>query len=229
MDSPDHPQREDQSLGRFDDEQEAARAYDTAARRLRPTGEAHGVISSKHWLKLNFPTAEEEAFAARRSPGAPNPMAMFTVCSPGWDAKCQQVCPLSAGARTHHRLGVFWQKFGYDGPPYCSRCSSVIRAHIVTRTVSNDKKVFPGGALQPLRENLVTVPHHKDRSVRINGQLRREEAGSREGRGGSHRHTHLPTLRKCTRNPHSHYMYDLLTRAPMFPRDCLCSYRPTLS
>ena len=50
------------------------------------------------------------------------------------------VCPLcERGCETHHRLGFFWRKFGYDGPPYCSRCSSVFRAHMVTRTVSNDK------------------------------------------------------------------------------------------
>ena len=34
-----------------------------AARRLRPTGEAHGWQSRNNWLRVNFPTAEEEAFA----------------------------------------------------------------------------------------------------------------------------------------------------------------------
>jgi len=53
---------EQRGLGRFDDEQEAARAYDTAARRLRPKGEAHGGKSGTQWKRLNFPTAEEAAF-----------------------------------------------------------------------------------------------------------------------------------------------------------------------
>lgn len=30
-------------------------------------------------------------------------------------------------------------KFGYDGPPYCSRCSSVFRAHMLKQTVSGSK------------------------------------------------------------------------------------------
>ena len=35
-----------------------------AARRLRPTGNVHGGRSgNKSWLRLNFPTAEEEALA----------------------------------------------------------------------------------------------------------------------------------------------------------------------
>eukprot|EP01043_Picozoa_sp_COSAG02_P029253 COSAG02_NODE_1812_length_10792_cov_36.615205_5_plen_641_part_00 len=50
------------------------------------------------------------------------------------------VCPLcERQCESHHRLGFFWRKFGYNGPAYCSRCSSVFRAHMVTRTVSNDK------------------------------------------------------------------------------------------
>jgi hypothetical protein len=50
-------------LGQFDDEQEAARAFDTAARRLRPKGEAHGGRAGNNWLRVNFPMVEEEAFA----------------------------------------------------------------------------------------------------------------------------------------------------------------------
>lgn len=37
--------------------------FDTAARQQRPTGEAHGVKAGRHWLRLNFPTVEEEAYA----------------------------------------------------------------------------------------------------------------------------------------------------------------------
>ena len=65
-----HHTGEKHQLGRFDDEQEAARAFDTAARRLRPKGEAHGGRSGNQWWCLNFPTAEEKAFAAQHGPGA---------------------------------------------------------------------------------------------------------------------------------------------------------------
>ena len=57
------------SLGYFHDEQEAARAYDTAARRLRPKGQAHGGPNSGgggHWQRVNFPTTAEKEFATEK-------------------------------------------------------------------------------------------------------------------------------------------------------------------
>jgi hypothetical protein len=49
-------------------------------------------------------------------------------------------CPLChRQCEGHHRLGYHWGKFGYSGPPYCSRCASVFRAHMIKRTVSADR------------------------------------------------------------------------------------------
>jgi len=48
------------NLGYFDDEQEAARAFDEKARQLRTTGQAHGGRAGTNWQRLNFPTAEEQ-------------------------------------------------------------------------------------------------------------------------------------------------------------------------
>ncbi len=39
-------------------------------------------------------------------------------------------CPL-CGKTDHGGLGVFWKKFGYDGPAYCTLCSSSFRNHII--------------------------------------------------------------------------------------------------
>eukprot|EP01043_Picozoa_sp_COSAG02_P023927 COSAG02_NODE_1293_length_13410_cov_13.392004_6_plen_368_part_00 len=49
-------------------------------------------------------------------------------------------CPLcQRDCEGHHRLGFHWGKFGYGGPPYCSRCASVFRAHMIKRTVSVER------------------------------------------------------------------------------------------
>lgn len=49
-------------------------------------------------------------------------------------------CPLcQRSCEGHHRLGYHWGKFGYDGPPYCSRCASVFRAHMIKQNVSPNR------------------------------------------------------------------------------------------
>jgi hypothetical protein len=52
-------------LGYFDDEQQAAMAFDTAARRLRGE-DAHGGRSGVNWFRLNFPTEREVRRAVER-------------------------------------------------------------------------------------------------------------------------------------------------------------------
>eukprot|EP01047_Picozoa_sp_COSAG01_P079976 COSAG01_NODE_15374_length_1345_cov_2.270465_2_plen_297_part_01 len=36
-----------------------------------------------------------------------------------------------ARKRSRLRLGMWWKKYGYGGPPYCQRCSEVFRDHII--------------------------------------------------------------------------------------------------
>ena len=53
-------------LGRYHDEAEAARAYDTEARRQQRGTRAPGVPNGRGYYRLNFPTAEEQAAWSRR-------------------------------------------------------------------------------------------------------------------------------------------------------------------
>jgi hypothetical protein len=48
------------------------------------------------------------------------------------------ICPLCKrlSEETRHRLGLHWRTLGYNGPPYCSRCASLFRTHIIRREVS---------------------------------------------------------------------------------------------
>jgi hypothetical protein len=50
--------RKQHVLGHFDDERVAARAFDTAARRLRGD-DAHGGRAGRNWFRLNFPSKRE--------------------------------------------------------------------------------------------------------------------------------------------------------------------------
>ena len=60
-----------------------------------------------------------------------------TACAPCSSDSGADMCPLcNRECQVPHRLGMYWRKFGYKGPPYCTRCSGVFRAHILTCTVS---------------------------------------------------------------------------------------------
>ena len=97
-------EQEAEEMRRYD-EQEAARAYDAAARRLRPKSKAHGELSGNKRTRLNFPTAQE-AYAARQGmlPSAGAPSAFLGVSRPKkgtrWQAKIKH-------EGTDHYLGLF--------------------------------------------------------------------------------------------------------------------------
>ena len=55
-----------QHLGSFDDEHDAARAVDTAARRLRGEDAHGGRSGGRNWWRLNFPTDREAKRAQER-------------------------------------------------------------------------------------------------------------------------------------------------------------------
>ena len=97
-------------VGYFNDEQEAARAFDVVARRLRPKGQAHGVLSGKHWLHLNFPTAKEEAYAARQ--GMPSAARKSAVAAM---AAAQGFVSAFVGVRWDKQKGRWAAAIWHDG------------------------------------------------------------------------------------------------------------------
>jgi hypothetical protein len=87
-------------LGRFQDEREAAQAFDTAARQLRPKGQAHGWRATTRWWRVNFPTPEEEAFASQHGMPAQAGSAVATAA----------VAAAAAQNFKSEFVGVSWDK-----------------------------------------------------------------------------------------------------------------------
>ena len=106
-----------EEMGCFTTEEEAARAYDNRARQLRPNGQAHGgrsgachATNGAHhagngigWLRLNFPTPEEEAYAAQQA----MPVALSAEEQSLAEVK---VAAVVAKAAAQSFIGVSWAK-----------------------------------------------------------------------------------------------------------------------
>jgi hypothetical protein len=59
--------------------------------------------------------------------------------------------------RRRLRLGMWWKKYGYGGPPYCQRCSEVFRDHII-RGLSNSAKCTPANPCLDCKKVLQHFP-----------------------------------------------------------------------
>ena len=102
--------RTNHSLGSFDDDQDAARAFDVAARRLRPAGKAHGGRSGTHRQRLNLPTAREEAYAAQQ--GLPSAEVKSAVAA---KATAQAFRSALGGVSWHKQRSRWEAQIRHDG------------------------------------------------------------------------------------------------------------------
>jgi hypothetical protein len=106
----------------------------------------------------HFERPKEELFAEM---DAAQPRSRCTYTRPGSATVGPQLaCPLCEKT-THGGLGVFWKKFGYVGPAYCTSCSSGFRNHIIRqrRTRSSCSREKP---CEQCRKILTHFPGDRD-------------------------------------------------------------------
>jgi hypothetical protein len=96
------------------------------------------VITVSNALAMTSADRREAAASLPAAPAAPaatQPAAApAALSSPPLCPYCERACEPN---NVQNQLGMYWRKFGYRGPKYCSRCASVFRAHTLNRTVQS--------------------------------------------------------------------------------------------
>ena len=120
-------------------------AHEASAARTSPAAPmvcplCHGVSAE---VELASPTCDASP-AAADSPSPPagaSPTSAAGVSprsdvGPGGERVQRRALRKVKRGRSINKVGKWWKMYGYNGPPYCQRCSEVFRDHII-RQISN--------------------------------------------------------------------------------------------
>ena len=87
----------------------------------------------------------------------PSPPAGPSPSSAGAGVQRRALRKVKRG-RSINKVGKWWKMYGYNGPPYCQRCSEVFRDHII-RQISNSANCSRANPCTDCTQVLKYLPH----------------------------------------------------------------------
>ena len=88
---------------------------------------------------------------------SPSPPAGASPGSAGAGVQRRALRKVKRG-RSINKVGKWWKMYGYNGPPYCQRCSEVFRDHII-RQISNSANCSRANPCTDCTQVLNYLPH----------------------------------------------------------------------